>query len=81
MYQLWSGFIPALAVVSLVGGLWSHYKHVNCHVHRCWRVGRYIVRGYKVCHRHHPDDGVTRRGVDHGAVVDAWTVSTVRPRE
>ena len=62
-YLLLSGFIPALAVVSLVGGLWSHYKRINCHVHRCLRIGRFAVGEYKVCHVHHPSDKVTRSGI------------------
>lgn len=61
MYQLWSGIIPALAVVSLVGGVWSHYRRINCHVHRCWRIGRYDAGPYKVCHVHHPRDDVRAR--------------------
>lgn len=64
MYQLWSGFVPALAILSLVGGLWSHYKRINCHVHGCWRIGRYDVEGFKVCHAHHPDEQVKRGGVE-----------------
>lgn len=60
MYQLWSGFIPALAIASLVGGLYRHFRHINCHVHRCWRLGRYEAGPYKVCARHHPRDDVSQ---------------------
>lgn len=55
MYQLWSGFIPALAIVSLLGGAWAHFKHINCHVHHCLRLGRYHVGNSLLCRRHHPD--------------------------
>lgn len=58
-YQLWSGFVPALAVLSLFGGVAAHLKLINCHVHRCPRLGRYPVAGgkFKVCAKHspHPD--------------------------
>lgn len=52
-YQLVSGFIPALTVVSLatlIGGMWHH---VNCHEEGCWRIGRHHVNGMVWCHRHH----------------------------
>ena len=55
-YQLWSGFIPALAIVSIFGGLASHLRSMNCHVTGCWRIGRYPLAGgqFKVCHKHSP---------------------------
>lgn len=33
------------------------YFHKQCHVHKCYRIGRYPIAGgqYKVCRRHHPD--------------------------
>lgn len=59
-YQMWSGIIPALTVLSLIGALVTGFQHVNCHVHRCWRIGRYPVADghFKVCRFHHPDDPV-----------------------
>lgn len=84
MYQLWSGFIPALAIMSLVGGLWSHFKHINCHVHGCWRVGRYHVASYLVCRRHHPDapppGPVTQETIkaEYANRPAAWAVATWR---
>jgi hypothetical protein len=58
-YQLWSGFIPALAIVSIFGALGSHLRSMNCHVTGCWRIGRYPLADgqFKVCHKHspHPD--------------------------
>lgn len=55
-YQMWSGIIPALTVLTLFGAVIQHYRAINCHVHRCWRIGRFEVAGgqYKVCRRHHP---------------------------
>jgi hypothetical protein len=58
-YQLWSGFIPALAIVSIFGGLASHLRSMNCHVTGCWRIGKYPLADgqFKVCRKHspHPD--------------------------
>jgi len=55
-YQLWSGFIPGLAIVSIFGGLASHLRSMNCHVTNCWRIGRYPLAGgqFKVCRKHSP---------------------------
>jgi len=55
-YQLWSGFIPALAIISIFGGLSTHLRSINCHVNRCWRLGRFELAGgqFKVCHKHSP---------------------------
>lgn len=62
-YQLWSGFVPALTVLSLLGSAIALFRHVNCHVHGCPRVGRFAVAGgqFKVCQRHHPDAAVATR--------------------
>lgn len=58
-YQLWSGFLPALAIVSVFSGVTAHFRMINCHVHGCWRLGRFQMAGgqFKVCHRHshHPE--------------------------
>jgi hypothetical protein len=58
-YQLWSGFIPSLAIASLLGGIITHFRTLSCHVHRCWRFGKFLMAGgqFKVCHKHsgHPE--------------------------
>lgn len=36
------------------------YRHLNCHQHKCWRLGRFPWGHLRLCHRHHPlvpDDG------------------------
>lgn len=52
-YQLLSGFIAALAVLSLLGAALGLWHHVNCHEPRCWRLGRHKVSGTPWCDRHH----------------------------
>ena len=55
-YQLWSGLIPALTVLSLLGALAGVFRHLNCKAPRCARIGHYPdSRGVRWCWRHHPD--------------------------
>ena len=48
----WVELLGTLALVSFVGGL---YKHLECHVSGCHRLGRFVHGHYKVCRVHHPD--------------------------
>jgi hypothetical protein len=66
-YQLLSGMIPALTALSLLTLLAGAWRHFNCHVDGCPRLGRYAVAGghFKVCRGHHPDDAVRGRAVSH----------------
>lgn len=74
-YQFWSGIA---GTVLFSGGIYAvainNLRKHNCHVHRCWRVGRHPVEGtaYIVCRRHHPHDHVTAEQVldEHVAAVD-----------
>lgn len=52
-YQLWSGFIPALTVLSLVTLLVGAWRHVVCHQDHCWRIGKHKISGSPWCNRHH----------------------------
>lgn len=72
-YQLYSGFLPALTVVSLVTLLAGAWRHLNCHVDGCPRIGRYPVAGgrFKVCRAHHPDEEVRSRSVSHLHILTA----------
>jgi hypothetical protein len=54
-YQLWSGVLPALTVVTLVGSAASLYRVHNCHASRCWRLGKHKVDGTPWCNLHHED--------------------------
>ncbi len=51
-YQLWSGFTPALTVLTLFGAVLSLYHVHNCHEQGCWRIGRYRVGGAVWCRWH-----------------------------
>lgn len=55
-YQLESGFIPALTVLSLLGAIGGTYHLHNCHSARCWRLGKHKINGTPWCSRHE-DEG------------------------
>jgi hypothetical protein len=56
-YLAWSGFGGDVGELAIVAALIATIRRHNCHVHRCWRVGRHPVSttGYVVCRRHHPE--------------------------
>lgn len=51
-YQLESGFIPALTVLTLLSLVSGAWKHVNCHHPWCWRTGKHKVNGTPWCSVH-----------------------------
>ena len=55
-YGFWSGFGSDLGELALIGAIVTGYRHVNCHVKGCPRIGHHPVEGtpYRVCRRHHP---------------------------
>ncbi len=62
-YNFWSGFGSDIAEVTIIAGLVAVYRKHNCHVARCWRIGRYPFTdeatgtAYLLCRRHHPGVG------------------------
>jgi hypothetical protein len=54
-----------LADITLLGGAYAIARRHNCHVKRCWRIGRLAVPGtpYIVCHKHHPHEKPTAEKV------------------
>lgn len=68
-YNFWSGFGSDVGEVTLIGAVIATARHKNCHVHRCWRLGRHPVADglYRVCARHHPglDGQVTADTINH----------------
>lgn len=51
-YQLYSGFLPALTVITLLGSVLSLYHLHNCHEESCWRLGKHRIDGTPWCSRH-----------------------------
>ena len=61
-YLFWSGIFDVFVLAAgLAGNAYVTARKHNCHVHRCWRIGRHPVTGtaYVVCRTHHPDGHVT----------------------
>jgi hypothetical protein len=72
IYQALSGLIPSLAILSVVGGLTQTFRHHNCHVKGCWRLGRPVDgTPYVACHVHHPAHEGERRKVDRHVIARA----------
>lgn len=55
-YDFWSG-IAGSFIVGLAAFAVGWYFRSQCHVRRCYRLGRHRVAGgtFKVCRKHHPD--------------------------
>lgn len=56
-YLAWSGAGADLSELALLGAVAAWWRRHNCHVRRCWRLGRHPVSGteFIVCRHHHPD--------------------------
>lgn len=57
-YNFWSGFGSDLGEIAILGSLLGLYRHHNCTVKGCWRIGHHAVDGtpYKTCHKHTTTD-------------------------
>lgn len=64
-YGFWSGFGSDVGELAIVGALYTQVRRHNCHVRKCWRVGRHKVYGtdFVVCRMHHPDGDPTPHDV------------------
>jgi hypothetical protein len=53
-YNFWSGFGSDLGEIAIIGSLIGLYKHHNCTVKGCPRIGHHPVDGtpYMTCHKH-----------------------------
>ena len=52
-YAMFSGPVPCLALLALIGGFWHNH---NCHEPRCLRLSWHPdADGHPVCKIHHPD--------------------------
>jgi hypothetical protein len=65
-YGFWSGFGSDIGEATLVVGVVGIWRHHNCHVKRCPRLGR-PVEGtpYVACPRHHPAHSGKKRSITH----------------
>jgi hypothetical protein len=53
-YNFWSGFGSDFGEIAILGSIIALYKHHNCTVKGCPRIGHHSVTGtpYKTCHKH-----------------------------
>lgn len=56
-YLWWSGVGSDISELAIIGAILAAFRHKNCHVRGCWRMGAHAIDGtpYVVCRRHHPD--------------------------
>lgn len=73
VYGSWSGVFGATSVFAFIPTGYVLARKHNCHVHRCWRLGRHPVdkTPYHVCRKHHPDPKV-REGLKAHHVHRHW---------
>ena len=48
----WVEIASTITLIAFVAGA---YKHFECHVSGCHRVGRFVHGHYKLCRVHHPN--------------------------
>lgn len=70
IYGYWSGFGSVFpwsldTVVALWVIVWHHYKRMQCHEEKCWRIGTLPVGQYTVCKRHHHEATGDRLTIEH----------------
>lgn len=72
-YDFFSGFGSDLGEATIVVGIVAAFRHHNCHVKRCLRLGK-PVEGtpYLACPRHHPAHAGEKRGISHETLLDAF---------
>lgn len=54
-YGFWSGFGSDISEFTIFVGMVAAWRHHNCHVHGCARIGRSVPgTPYVACPKHHP---------------------------
>ena len=70
-YGFWSGFGSDIGEATLVVGVWAAWRHHQCHVKGCIRLGRPVDgTPYVACPRHHPAHDGPKRNISR-ATIDA----------
>lgn len=60
-YGFWSGFGSDIGEATIILGLVTAGRHLNCVTQGCWRIALHKSKDpktgveYRQCHRHHPD--------------------------
>ena len=68
-YGFWSGFGGSIPDFLILGSIVTVYRHHNCHVKGCLRLGRQVEgTPYLACPIHHPDHEGARRSVSQEVI-------------
>ena len=68
-YGFWSGFGGAIPDFLLIGSLITLYRHHNCHVKGCPRIGKPVDgTPYLACPTHHPAHHGDHRSVSQDVI-------------
>ncbi|MCW2543934.1 MAG: ybjD [Frankiales bacterium] len=81
-YLWWSGMFGNITIFAALVML---YRRHNCHIHRCWRIGRHTAVDangveHVVCKTHHPDLGKGHQLHPHHLVSGSAGSSPPAPR-
>jgi hypothetical protein len=68
-YGFWSGFGGAIPDFLILGSIITVYRHHNCHVKGCWRLGKQVDgTPYLACPMHHPAHEGNKRSVSEDVI-------------
>jgi hypothetical protein len=71
-YGFWSGFGSDIGEATIVVGIAAAWRHHNCHVKGCPRIGRPVPgTPYVACPRHHPAHEGAKRSVSIETIIKA----------
>ncbi len=71
-YGFWSGFGGSIPDFLILGSIITVYRHHNCHVKGCPRLGKPVDgTPYLACPKHHPAHEGDKRGVTEDIIARA----------
>jgi hypothetical protein len=78
-YGFWSGFGGAIPDFLILGSIITVYRHHNCHVKGCLRLGKPVDgTPYVACPIHHPAHEGTKRSVTEDVIRRAHEAHLLR---
>lgn len=78
-YGFWSGFGSDIGEATLIVGVAAAWRHHNCHVRGCARLGRPVDgTPYVACPRHHPAHQGAKRNISQSAITAAHNEARAR---
>ena len=70
-YGFFSGFGSDLGELAILGGVVQLFRHRNCHVKGCWRLGKPVGdSAFLACHKHHPNHPGEKRNVTQEQIAE-----------